>query len=153
MFIENRNRQPGLLPALLSFTLTRKERPARILVVDPDNDTRQFICRVLRECGYETTEAANGLEALLTLRCYDQGVDLVISEVVMPQVSGWDLITRLRRTSPNVKLLLISGYTAIQSDGQSPVIRREDVRESVDVLRKPISIGELSHRVRDLLAG
>lgn len=153
MNTQNGHGESGSLPAFLSVTLARTERPARILVVDPDEAARQFICQVLRQCGYDIAEAANGMEALLTFRYVERGVDLVISEVVMPHVSGWDLISRLRRTSPDVKLLLISGYTAIENSGENPVIRREDVREAVDIMRKPISIHELSYRVRDLLAG
>lgn len=140
------------LPPALKMVLGHSKLPqATVLVVDDDSDLRRVMCLVLRECGCKTLSAANGLEALLTCQCHEDPIDLVISDVVMPHLSGWELSTRLRRSYPAIKVLMISAYDQLDGDYVGPIIPRDKVECSVDFLRKPFSIFTLSDKVREIL--
>lgn len=140
------------LPPALKMVLGHSKLPkATVLVVDDDSDLRRVMCLVLRECGCKTLSAANGLEALLACQCHEDPIDLVISDVVMPHLSGWALSARLRRAYPAIKVLMISAYEQLDGEHSGPVIPRDKVECTADFLRKPFSIFALSDKVREIL--
>ena len=80
----------------------------RILVIDDDNDVRQLICRMISSEGYETLEASNGKEGMKLIRS-EPKIDLVITDLIMPEQEGIETIKELKRDFPHIKILAISG--------------------------------------------
>jgi DNA-binding NtrC family response regulator len=108
------------LPFAIRVALANiKLKPSTVLVVDDDIGFRRLIGLVLTECGCTIFEAANGIEALLTCRCQQSPIDLLISDIVMPHVNGMDLMLRLRRNYPAMKVLLMSGYDQLTTSSYS----------------------------------
>ena len=82
----------------------------RVLVVDDEEPLRKFVDRVLREGGYQTAIASDGPEAL-TLAQGGQHFDILLTDVMMPEMSGDELARRLRQTEPSLKVLYLTGYS------------------------------------------
>lgn len=85
-------------------------RAQRILVVDDEEATRKFVARVLREAGFETAAAGDGLEALTVAEAFAP-VDVLLTDVMMPGMTGDELVRRLRKIEPTVKVLYLTGYS------------------------------------------
>lgn len=85
-------------------------RPLRVLVVDDDEPTRRYVDRVLRDAGFETATAADGLEALAVAQEFT-GIDLLLTDVVMPSMAGDELARRLRKIEPSLKVLYLTGHS------------------------------------------
>jgi CheY-like chemotaxis protein len=88
---------------------TRRER-ARVLIVDDEEAIRTFVERALRLSGYDTTMAANGLEALKIAE-EQRPFDLLLADLVMPGMQGDELARRLRGRDPDLKVLYFTGYS------------------------------------------
>jgi two-component system cell cycle sensor histidine kinase/response regulator CckA len=124
------------------------ERPrgsASILIVDDDEELRRFMSRILERNGYHVTEAGSGEEALRVVDQFDGTFDLMVSDVVMGEMSGRDLAASLQSRRPDLLVLLVSG-TANRS-----IIADLDPGAS-DFLAKPFKPSDLVDRVHDLLA-
>jgi PAS domain S-box-containing protein len=88
-----------------------------ILAVEDDANVRGIVARMLRSQGYHVLEATNGDEALRVAGEYAGGIDLLVTDVVMPQMGGQRLAQLLRQARPGVKVLFISGYSSDLSVG------------------------------------
>lgn len=117
-----------------------------VLVVEDEDAVRSLICRVLRKQGFSVLEAANGAAALWQLESFAERVDLIITDMVMPGMSGTELAERVRRTHPEVPFLFISGYT------EDELVRRGVADGRLILLDKPFSPSALTRRVREMLA-
>jgi two-component system cell cycle sensor histidine kinase/response regulator CckA len=82
--------------------------PVRVLIVDDEEPVRNFVDRVLRDAGYDTTVAAGGSEALQAAAAGAFAV--VVTDVMMPQMNGDELARRLRQRDPAVKVLYLTGF-------------------------------------------
>jgi CheY-like chemotaxis protein len=82
-----------------------------ILVVEDEELVRQFARRVLEQAGYRVIAAINGEEALVRLHKEPQGVDLVLTDVVMPRMSGRALVEKIAAIQPAIRVIYMSGYT------------------------------------------
>ena len=116
-----------------------------ILVVEDDEIVRKLTCQALRRYGYQVIEAANGSEALLACEKHPETIPLMITDVVMPQISGPELATRLRLLHPETQVLYMSGYT------DDAVVRHGLLDAALYFLQKPFTPGALVHKVRDIL--
>jgi PAS domain S-box-containing protein len=116
-----------------------------VLVVEDDDDVRTYTVGILRELGYRVVESPDGAAALHVLERQDPPVDLILTDVVMPKMSGRELAEAARRIQPGVKVLFTSGYTrdAIMRDGR--------LEPGVDLLSKPFNYVTLAAKTRDLL--
>ena len=116
-----------------------------ILLVEDDVSLRRTATRVLRKYGYTVLTATDGGEALALLGMLPASPDLVISDVVMPNTSGPQLLAALRGTAPMPRMLLTSGYTArdLHESGE--------VAADVPFLPKPWTIADLLGKVREVL--
>ena len=124
------------------------ERPrgsATILIADDDDELRHFMSRILERNGYRITEADSGEQALRVVDEFEGSFDLLVSDVVMGEMSGRDLAKSLQKSQPGLLVLLVSG-TADRS-----ILEELDSNAS-DFLAKPFKPSDLVDRVHDLLA-
>jgi two-component system cell cycle sensor histidine kinase/response regulator CckA len=88
------------------------QRTRRVLLVDDDETIRSLVCESLEEAGFLTTSFPSPTKALGYLRGDDPAPDLVISDVVMPEMNGWEFTRAVDRLHPGVRLVLMSGFSA-----------------------------------------
>jgi two-component system cell cycle sensor histidine kinase/response regulator CckA len=117
-----------------------------VLIAEDEDAVRAFLARTLSAAGYSVTEAKNGAAALEALGGLS-GVDLIVSDVVMPLMSGPELARSARVKLPHVKVLFISGYL-----GDSPDLQGA-LDDGVQILKKPFGPRELLEAVRETLNG
>ncbi|HLK62719.1 MAG TPA: response regulator [Bryobacteraceae bacterium] len=118
-------------------------RQGTILVVDDVPNVRKMVCAMLAQTGYTCLEACDGAEALRVLQDTDD-VQLVLTDVVMPNMDGPQLARELSRTRPNLRILFMSGYTDDE-------LVRSLGRASSLFLPKPFTASILMERVRQAL--
>ena len=114
-----------------------------ILLVEDDSGVRELVRDELRKLGYRVFEAKNGLEACLVGTQHLGGLQLLLTDVVMPGMSGTELAQHLRVIKPDLKLLFISGYTDDVGIGAGD--------PSSAYLQKPFTPEALAKTIRDLL--
>ena len=116
---------------------TRKRRSGlpRVLVVDDEEMIAEELAEYLGRKGYDVATAGSGLEALELYR--SRPADIVITDLLMPEMDGNELIRRLRRTDPDLPIMLVTGHTTF-GDEKGSVIEGASV-----VLKKPIELSEL----------
>ncbi|MGE0857335.1 MAG: response regulator, partial [Hyphomicrobiaceae bacterium] len=119
----------------------------RVLLVEDEDGVRSFAVRALRSRGFEVLEACNGAEALEVLAAHDNKVDIVVSDVVMPEMDGPTLLKELRQRSPDQKFVFMSGYP---NDAFRAGLDQE---ERFGFLPKPFSLTQLVIKVKEELAG
>jgi CheY-like chemotaxis protein len=117
----------------------------RILLVEDEESVRQFASEVLAAQGYSVVAASNGREAQQMLERGDSRFDLVITDVVMPELGGRALTAWLRERLPRTPVLFVSGYT------ESTATREGLVEAGEALLQKPFGPVELCRRVREEL--
>jgi CheY-like chemotaxis protein len=123
------------------------EPPALILVVDDEAAVSRLVTRYLSHLGYTVLEAGSAAEALALVWRQEPRVDLVLSDVVMPSVSGVELATALLSRVPGPSVILMTG--ALPQE-----VERIDVGgQIVRVLRKPLDFDELQQVLRVTLEG
>ena len=117
----------------------------RILVVEDEEGLRSLMESLLKHLGYQVTSAANGGEALLLIEERGLKPDLVITDVVMPSMSGRQLVERLRRGQPHLKVLYMSGYT------DDTIVHHGVLKPDAPFLQKPFNVQGLGAKVREVL--
>ncbi len=118
----------------------------RILVVEDEESVRSFSVSALRLTGYEVFEAGSGEEALEVLEELNGEIDLLISDVAMPEMDGPTLLMKVRETLPNLKVIFVSGYA------EESV--RKDIAgdKSVEFLGKPYTLNQINSKVKEVLS-
>jgi two-component system, cell cycle sensor histidine kinase and response regulator CckA len=117
---------------------------ATILLVDDDEALRRFVWRILLEQGFHVIQASDGAEALEAASAYDQTIDLVLTDVIMPKVNGLALARGLLQERPGIRVLYMSGYVE-----KSMLLAKHP--ESI-LLQKPFTPDALIAAVRQVLA-
>jgi two-component system cell cycle sensor histidine kinase/response regulator CckA len=122
------------------------KEPARVLIVDDEEPVRRFVERVLHDAGYETAVAGDGSEAIQVAAKFT-GIDVLVTDVMMPNMLGDELARRLRQNEPDLKVLYLTGY--------SDRLFKEKVTlwEAEAFLDKPCSVAGLRQAVSLLLYG
>ncbi len=123
----------------------RAEGGEHVLVVEDEEGLRRLMDTVLPRLGYEVTTAANGGEALLLMEEGGLQPDLIITDMVMPTMSGVELIDRLRKRHPGLRALYMSGYT------DDTVVRRGVLDVNTPFIQKPFTIGDIAAKIRAVL--
>ena len=118
-----------------------------ILLVEDDDQVRVVARGILRRSGYHVIDARNAGEALLQSEKHPGTIHLLLSDVVMPQVSGPELAKRLASVRPDMKVLCMSGYT------DDSIVRHGVLEAQIAFLQKPITPETLTTRVREVLDG
>jgi two-component system cell cycle sensor histidine kinase/response regulator CckA len=117
-----------------------------ILIVDDEESVRRFVERVLHDAGYETAVASDGVDALEVAKRL-KSFELLVTDVMMPGISGDELARRLRRDEPKLKILYLTGY--------SDRLFKDKVTlwEDEAFLDKPCTIQSLKEAVSLLMVG
>jgi two-component system cell cycle sensor histidine kinase/response regulator CckA len=118
-----------------------------ILLVEDEESVRLVAQRILERNGYQVIVAQNAGDAILRREQHGQKIDLLLTDVVMPLLSGPDLADRLRARSPEMKVLFMSGYT----DGS--IVAQGALERGVAFLQKPFTSDSLARKVRSVLQG
>ena len=116
-----------------------------VLVAEDEEGVRELLRKVLTEFGYTVLTARHGRDALLLATGRTDPIDLLVTDVVMPEMSGRELVESLRDRQPGLRVLYISGYT------DDEVLRRGINGSDTGFLRKPFSSEDLVRRVRSAL--
>ncbi len=117
-----------------------------LLMVEDEAAVRELSALVLRECGYEVLEAGNGQEGLQVASAHHQSrISLVISDIIMPQMGGQEMVEQLRKSYPDMKVLFTSGYT------DDALVSHGGLDRNVAFLEKPFSPKQLAKKVRQVL--
>jgi len=113
-----------------------------ILLVEDDPVVGNVVAESLRRLDYTVLQAANGVTALKLAQEHEGPIDLLLSDVIMPQMGGPELARQLKQRLPGLKVLFMSGHAtdALDSQGISP--------NSIDLIEKPFQVDELACRVR-----
>lgn len=125
--------------------IARARESMTVLVVDDEAGVRMLAARILRKRGYSVLEAASGAEALVVAHAWNGRIHLLVTDVVMPEMNGWELARRLQAERPGLETLYISGYA------ENAVAHEGGVDKKVNFLQKPFAAGALVQNVRKLL--
>ena len=117
-----------------------------ILLIEDEPAVRALVAKILHDAGYHVLEASHGIEALQKLQTLLEPPDLILTDVVMPQMSGLDLIQQVRQRHANAKVLYMSGYS------DHPALKH-DVLTGTAFLQKPFTPGGLIDAVKQVLLG
>ncbi|HSK73939.1 MAG TPA: ATP-binding protein, partial [Pyrinomonadaceae bacterium] len=116
-----------------------------ILLVEDEEMVRNLSRQILQTCGYKVLEARNGVEALSICQDSDSKIDLLMTDVVMPQMGGRELAEKLEQMYPQIRLLFTSGYT------DDAIIRQGVIKTGENFIQKPFTFEALAKKVRELL--
>jgi CheY-like chemotaxis protein len=116
-----------------------------ILIVEDNDEVRQLAMQVLERQGYRVLEAANGNETLRICKEYKDKIHLMVSDVVMPGMSGRELAEQIKSLHPEIKVLYTSGYA------DERIIHYGVLREGVNYIQKPFTMEGLARKVREAI--
>jgi PAS domain S-box-containing protein len=123
-----------------------EDRRGTVLIVEDEPAVRRLVCTVLEDGGYRIREAANGREALEYLERGVGQVDLILTDVVMPDITGPELVARLAPLEHAMPVLFMSGYA------DTHLLNRGVNQSTIGVLRKPFTGEQLTTRVAEVIA-
>lgn len=121
------------------------KRTETILVVEDDEAVRVLTCEVLRSKGYTVLAASNGAEAISLVEHHEDLIDLLITDVIMPGMSGPVLARKLVEMRPQLRVLCVSGYP------QDAIVQNGELGPGIELLQKPYMLSELAGRIRSIL--
>jgi CheY-like chemotaxis protein len=116
-----------------------------ILLVEDEEMVRRYTQTVLENNGYTVIAASGGSESLAAIELQKCGVDLLVTDVVMPGMSGRELARKLLGACPTVKVLFLSGYA------ENAVVQQGELDPGINFLQKPFSSMELLTKTREIL--
>jgi signal transduction histidine kinase len=119
----------------------------RVLVVDDEPGVRRLMARILRSQGYDVFETEDGPSALALMSSTNHQMDLVVTDIVMPKMSGTRLAEEIQRRWPGVKVMFVSGFPRGETQYVSARLAH------VPILHKPFTSKQIEMAVRDLLDG
>jgi two-component system cell cycle sensor histidine kinase/response regulator CckA len=131
-------RVPAVAPAPVRGSET-------VLLAEDEPTVRRLLNRILDESGYRVIEASNGAEALERAEAHEGTLHLVITDVIMPEMGGTELVERMKHVHPEAKVLYVSGY-ADEALGQRGVVPGNEA-----FLAKPFTPEALARKVREIL--
>ncbi|MDP8267172.1 MAG: response regulator, partial [Candidatus Tenebribacter davisii] len=116
-----------------------------ILLVDDEDSIRDFLTEILEEKGYKVIQASNGLQGLNKFKNTNDKIDLLISDITMPKMSGPELLDELRQLQPNIKAIFISGNV------DDNFIKEQTAKSNISFLHKPFTYESIISIIRKTL--
>jgi CheY-like chemotaxis protein len=116
-----------------------------VLVVEDHAEVREYAAAALGAYGYQVMEAANAEEALLLCEREGERIDLILTDVVMPGLSGRELADRLKQRGHGIKVLFMSGYTG------DIMLHHGVLQKEAEFIQKPFGPDQLARKVREML--
>jgi nitrogen-specific signal transduction histidine kinase len=116
-----------------------------VLIVEDEGMLRNLCVQILEQLGYRVLQARNGTEAIAEVQGYDDRIDLLLTDVVMPGMNGSELATHLVLHNPEMKVLFTSGYT------EDVISHHGVLAEGVSFIGKPYTTSSLARKVREVL--
>ena len=113
-------------------------------MVEDEDSVRKLGRTILEASGYVVLDARNGREGLALCENHPGPIDLLVTDVVMPELGGCELAQGARKLRPGIKVIFLSGHT-------QDVVLKEGVKKGTAFLRKPFSPVELAQKVREVL--
>ncbi len=135
------NDEVGVLTAVTA-QVAAQSGTETILVVEDEDGVRLLVERVLSRLGYRVLGARGGEEALAAAHSVDEPIDLVLCDVVMPNLSGHEIVSRVQARSPGTRALFMSGYTA------HVLLEQEALAQGRSFIQKPFTPSALARKVR-----
>jgi two-component system, cell cycle sensor histidine kinase and response regulator CckA len=117
-----------------------------VIVVEDEAQVRDLTVKMLQRLGYVVLAAANGKEAADVSRVHPGKISLLVTDVVMPNMSGKQVADALLSSRPGLRVLYLSGYT------ENTVVDRGVLDSGVDFLSKPFSREVLARKIREILS-
>jgi PAS domain S-box-containing protein len=140
-----RDAQAGV-PSKLPFVPPAQQRGTEtVLLVEDEDGVRTLSRLVLEKNGYKVIEACNGGEGILLCQQHNGTIDIMVTDVVMPNMSGRTLAEHLAVVRPNMKVLYLSGYT------DDAIVRHGVIDPDTPFLQKPFTTDALARKVREVL--
>ncbi|MGB8655978.1 MAG: response regulator, partial [Candidatus Acidiferrales bacterium] len=118
-----------------------------ILFVEDEESVRELVSEYLKNAGYNVLEAIDGAQALEVAQAHQSEIHILVTDVVMPRVSGRELATRLTATRTALKVLYVSGYT------DDSIFRHGVLEGGMAFLQKPFNLKTLAQKIRAVLDG
>ncbi|HEV8395751.1 MAG TPA: PAS domain S-box protein, partial [Vicinamibacterales bacterium] len=134
-----------IAPAVVATTPASLSGTETVLVVEDQTEARLVICETLRRRGYTVIEAINGPDAIVKGRQPEVGIDVMLTDVVMPGMGGRRVAEVIRATRPNLKVVYMSGYT------DSAIVDHGILEPGVTFVQKPFANDALLRKIRDVL--
>jgi two-component system cell cycle sensor histidine kinase/response regulator CckA len=116
-----------------------------VLLVEDEDLVRQITREILTRHGYRVLEAADGVAALEVVQQYAGAIDLMVTDVVMPRMSGNELVEHARPLRPGMRVLYVTGYS------EEAIARQGQLTEGIELLPKPFTPGVLTAKIRQIL--
>jgi two-component system cell cycle sensor histidine kinase/response regulator CckA len=139
-------REPGMEPKAIEIEAEALPRGSEtILVVEDEPEVRRLACRMLEHLGYNVLESQNVGDALRMVAQHDGPIHLLLTDVIMPEMSGREAANRISLLRPDIKILFMSGYP------DETIARHGVLAEGINLLNKPFTSKELAGSVRRLL--
>lgn len=120
---------------------------AKILVVDDEEPIRTLVSKIVAKDGHEIMEAENGMHACKSFQNVD--IDLIITDLVMPEQNGIEMIIQLKKTHPNVKVIAISGGSGFS--GQIDLLSVAKLLGAKHIIKKPFTVDQIREAVNDTI--
>ena len=118
-----------------------------ILFVEDEDSVRELVRDYLAGTGYHVLEAVDGVQALEVAAAHKGAIQILVTDVVMPRLSGRELASRIAAQRPNIKILFISGYT------DDSIFRHGVLEGGVAYLQKPFNLKAIAQKIREALDG
>jgi CheY-like chemotaxis protein len=116
----------------------------RVMVVEDDNEVRAYVMETLAELKYQVCEAANAESAIELFET--RGVDLLLTDVVLPGMDGRQLADRMKLRQPDLKVLFMTGYS------RNAIVHQGRLDPGVEMVQKPVTANELAGKIREIFS-
>lgn len=119
--------------------------PYKVLIIDDTEEVLSALCKYFKQKGYDVLSASNGLDGLKMIESDKAGLDIIITDLVLPNISGVAVISIVKKKYPTLPVIAITGW------GEHPEALAKEAKADL-VMEKPFKLPELEKAARDLLA-